>query len=438
MEDNNSKQPAHPPGPSFLAMTMVSACLLVVVLLLKIISGSEIEPVDEPVYSGPLPEDPLSLSQAPEGNLHIVPISKGDTLTGILLNNRVDETDLLAITSMPAAKQNLVNLQPGKTLTFRLNDKRQVLELSYPLSASADLIIDRADDGFTTHVDRQPLQQQIVHAAEVISGSLYEAGEKAKLPSKITMQLANIFNWKIDFSKDIRPGDSFNLLYTDYYRDGKKVQTGDILVAEFTNRGETYRVVRFEYPKDHVGYYTMDGENVQKAFLRVPIHYKRVSSSFNPRRMHPVLKTRRPHLGVDLAAPYGTPIKAVGSGTVTFAGRKGGYGNVIILNNGHSISTRYAHMQKFAKGIKRGKRVKKGQVIGYVGSTGLATGPHLHYEFRIDGRPYNPLTIKLPQAQPIPSDYQKAFFNQSNKLVAELERQPTTQMVATSADANRG
>jgi murein DD-endopeptidase MepM/ murein hydrolase activator NlpD len=235
------------------------------------------------------------------------------------------------------------------------------------------------------------------------------------------MELANIFGWDIDFALDIRQGDSFSLLYEEHYLDGEKLRNGRILAAEFHNRGDRFQAVLFTDPDGRGQYYSPDGKSMRKAFLRSPVDFRRISSTFQRERFHPVLGERRPHRGVDYAAATGTPIKAAGDGRVITRGVQGGYGNTVIIQHGNNITTLYAHLSRFQKGVTNGSRVRQGQVIGYVGKTGLATGPHLHYEFRINGRHQNPLTVKLPDAEPIPSKYREAFQQQSRPLLAQLD-----------------
>ncbi|MDX1654764.1 MAG: peptidoglycan DD-metalloendopeptidase family protein, partial [Candidatus Competibacteraceae bacterium] len=255
----------------------------------------------------------------------------------------------------------------------------------------------------------------------IIRGSLYQTAIRAGLSDKLIMELAEIFGWDIDFALDIRPGDRFAIVYEEQYLDGDKVGDGHILAAEFTNRGKNYRAVRYTTPSGKVHYYTPEGKTMRQAFLRTPVDFRRISSHFQPKRWHPVLGVKRPHMGTDYAAPTGTPIKAAGDGVVAFIGRKGGYGNAIILQHGKRYSTLYGHMSGFAESLKRGSKVEQGQVIGYVGMTGLATGPHLHYEFRIDGRHVNPVTVELPGQMPMPEEYRADFRRQTAGAVNQLD-----------------
>ena len=236
----------------------------------------------------------------------------------------------------------------------------------------------------------------------------------------LIMELAGIFGWDVDFALDIRSGDHFTLVYEELYLDGKKQRDGNILAAEFVNRGKSYRALRYVDNAGRADYYSPDGHSMRKAFLRTPVDFTRISSRFGE-RFHPMLKKKKNHHGVDYAAPRGTPIKAAGDGKLLFVGRKGGYGKTVIIQHGGKYSTLYAHMSRIKPGSRRGDHVRQGQVIGYVGSTGRSTGPHLHYEFRINGVHRNPLTVRLPDAAPITAKYKSDFLNKSRGLVALLD-----------------
>ena len=234
------------------------------------------------------------------------------------------------------------------------------------------------------------------------------------------MELADIFGWDIDFALDIRANDHFTVIFEELYSDGEKVKNGHILAAEFINDGKVFKAVRYMDHNNNIQYYTPNGKSLKKAFLRSPVKFSRISSKFTLKRWHPILHRFKSHKGVDYAASTGTPIKATGNGKIAFRGRKGGYGKTIVIEHGNQYSTLYAHLSRFSK-ARTGKRVKQGDTIGYVGKTGLATGPHLHYEFRVNNRHRNPLTIKLPKTRSIRKHYMTAFKNQTKNLLAQLE-----------------
>jgi murein DD-endopeptidase MepM/ murein hydrolase activator NlpD len=269
-----------------------------------------------------------------------------------------------------------------------------------------------------------------------IKSSLYMAGADAGVSDRVIMNLAGIFAWDIDFILDIRTGDEFRVIVEELYRDGKRIAEGEILAAEFTNQGEVFRAIRYETSAGQASYFTPDGRNMRKAFLRAPLSFSRISSNFNPNRRHPVLNTIRAHKGVDYAAPHGTPIKAAGDGKIIFRGVKGGYGNTVILQHGGNITTLYAHMSNFDKKARNGTRVKQGQVIGYVGQTGLASGPHLHYEYRKNGAHLNPRTVKLPNASPIDASLKADFLRAAAPLIDQLNYSPLVLVSAADAGNN--
>jgi murein DD-endopeptidase MepM/ murein hydrolase activator NlpD len=253
----------------------------------------------------------------------------------------------------------------------------------------------------------------------VIKTSFYEAALEAEIPDSVIMDFAYIFGWDIDFIFDIREGDSFNVIYETPYSEGEKVKNGDIILAKFVNRGETYSANRFFLNENDKEFFDDNGNNLQKAFLRAPLDFAYISSHFNPNRMHPVLHTIRAHNGVDYAAKTGSPVRTTGNGTVHYAGRRNGCGNEIVIKHSNDYSTRYCHLNKFKSGIKKGTKVIQGETIGFVGSTGLATGPHLHYEFKIGNKHVDPVKLQLPSAEPISQNLRPDFNKilKNNKLL---------------------
>jgi len=254
----------------------------------------------------------------------------------------------------------------------------------------------------------------------VIEQSLYLASQQAEISDNITMQLAEIFAWEIDFIQDIRAGDRFSLTYEEKYLDGNKIGEGRVLAASFINRGNEYFAVLYTDSKGRSNYYNKKGVSLKKAFTRYPVDFTRISSRFSRARKHPILHRIRAHNGVDYAAPYGTPVKATSDGKIILAGKKGGYGNTVVIKHRIKYTTLYAHLKHFARGIRSGKKVKQGQIIGYVGSSGLATGPHLHYEFRVHNVHRDPLKVKLPHALPIASSDKSRFKKHSTKMLTQL------------------
>jgi len=308
------------------------------------------------------------------------------------------------------------------------------LSLSRELDLTTSLLVKRDDGSFTaTFVDR-PIEHRRRLAFGRISSSLFESGAEAGLSDKVIMNLAGIFAWDVDFVLDIRRDDSYYVLFEQVWQDGEYVSDGEIVAAEFNNNGRTYQAVRYIDDDGRSDYFTPEGRSVRKAFIRAPVDFSRISSRFNPSRRHPILNTIRAHRGVDYAAPAGTPIKASGDGKVIFRGVKGGYGNTVILQHGGNITTLYAHMSRYAKEAKIGARVRQGQIIGYVGSSGLATAAHLHYEYRLNGVHRNPRTVELPQADPISADKMGDFLAKSTPVLDELLQFKRTEMAAVSTD----
>ena len=258
----------------------------------------------------------------------------------------------------------------------------------------------------------------------VIKTSFYEAALEAEIPDSIIMDFAYIFGWDIDFIFDIREGDSFNVIYETPYSEGEKVKNGDIILAKFVNRGKIYSANRFFLNENDKEFFDDNGNNLQKAFLRAPLDFAYISSHFNPNRMHPVLHTIRAHNGVDYAAKTGSPVRTTGNGTVHYAGRRNGCGNEIVIKHSNDYSTRYCHLNKFKSGIKKGTKVIQGETIGFVGSTGLATGPHLHYEFKIGNKHVDPVKLQLPSAEPISQNLRPDFnkiLKDNKLLLSKLE-----------------
>lgn len=359
-------------------------------------------------------------------------IKRGDTLDRLFRKHELNLADLAAIASLDDAKEPLRMLRPGDRLRIE-HDGGRLISLYRKLNLTSALQVSRSDDGYTAEIVERPVEIKKRLSYGRIETSLFESAASAGMPDKLIMHLAAIFAWDVDFVLDIRRGDDYYILYEEIYQDDKFVTTGEIIAAEFNNNGRTFQAVRYIDNEGRSDYFTPEGRSVRKAFIRAPVDFTRISSSFNPRRRHPILNTIRAHRGVDYAAPGGTPVKAAGDGKVIFRGRKGGYGNAIILQHGGNITTLYAHMSKFAGSAKMNGRVRQGDVIGYVGATGLATAPHLHYEYRLNGVHRNPRTVSLPQADPIKDEYRADFLASSEPILDELRQFKRTQ-VAVAAD----
>ena len=314
-----------------------------------------------------------------------------------------------------------MRIRAGDQLWFKRDEQNQnrLHTLKLLKNKTEALLIEVQDDykvnGYKITSEPRELEIYHKHVFGRIDSSLYSAGLGAGLPMKLILEVVSIYRWSIDFAKDLWPGDHFTIIYEEKFAGNEKVGVGDILAIEFVNQGKELRAIRYEDKNGTASYFTPDGHSLRRAFLRNPLPFSRVTSKFSKNRFHPVLKKWRPHKGVDYGASRGTPIMATADGRIVHKGKKGGYGNTIILQHNNfqhnkKYKTLYAHMSRFAKSVKKGSKVKQGQIIGYVGSTGFATGPHLHYEFRINGTHHDPLTVKLPQALPIENKYKADFL----------------------------
>lgn len=351
---------------------------------------------------------------------HHITVGKGDNLAAIFSRLGIAARQWYDILHSDQQAKQLTRLTPGEQFDIRMDEQKQLQELVYKKSRTFSLNVARIANGFKITPIHKDIETRVQHARAVIQDSLFAAGMKAGLSDSLIMELVGIFGWDIDFAQDIRSNDSFTFIYEEKYLDGEKVGNGNILAAEFTNQGKVYRAVRYTDASGRTDYYTPEGRSMRKAFLRTPVSYSRISSRFGKRR-HPILNRIRAHRGVDYSAPRGTPIKAAGDGKIIYRGRKGGYGNTIVIRHGGNYSTLYAHMSHYKRGIRSGSHVRQGQVIGYIGSSGLATGPHLHYEFRVHGVHRNPLTIKLPDAQSIDKRYKADYLAYSQGFLAKID-----------------
>lgn len=362
-------------------------------------------------------------------------VRKGDTLASLFTRLKIKQSDLLLLLK---SNKNVANLHPGQTLYFKIDSKHTLQGFKFPLNRLNTLKLTRQNDQFASIIKEKSEAKALSFKSVVIHHSLSAAAKKAGLTTKLVHQLEKIFGGSINFARDIRAGDRFSILYQEYYVDGKKVRNGNIMAAEFTNQGKTYKALRYTYPVNHSAYYTPNGHGVEPLFLRKPLHYKRISSRFSYRRMDPVIHKMRPHLGVDFAAPSGTPIKSIGDGRIVFIGKDDGYGNAIRIRYGRHYVALYAHMRHFAKNMRLHKYVSKGEVIGYVGETGWATGPHLHFGFFVNGVAKNWLAMKLPSSAPIPHHYENQFKAESKRLLAELQLYQDTELAANSTKIPTG
>ncbi len=348
-------------------------------------------------------------------------VASGDSLALIFSRLGLSARLLHQITHSSKEAAELTNIKPGESVRIRMGSDGRLQELIYQSDAIHTMHITPDGDSFKTDNQVKQVEKRVGYVSDSITSSFYLSAQKAGLSDALIMDLATIFGWDIDFALEIREGDRFTVVYEEEFLDGSRFGNGKIIAAEFINRGKAYRAIRYEKDDGDFDYYSPDGKSMRKAFLRAPVDFRRISSHFAKERWHPVLGKKRPHQGVDYAAAIGTPIKAAGDGKVIFRGVKGGYGRAIIIKHGSQYSTLYGHMSKFNGSVHNGSKVKQGQIIGYVGQSGLATGPHLHYEFRINGVHKNPLTVKLPASKPLEAKYMSDFQKKSRRLTTTLD-----------------
>lgn len=363
---------------------------------------------------------------------HTIKIPKNGSL-----GTALDSLDISANTTYKIGQLKnsslLTNLRVGDTLTIWIDKHANLQKILYPKSKVLRYELNKENDGFQIKTIEEQVDIRTEVASGTIDSSFYLAGQKAGLSAKTIMNLADLYAWEIDFIRELRQGDTFKVIYEAKYLNNEYIGDGNIIAAQITTnqQQEVHNAFLLQNDKgEDIGYFDEAGKNLKKAFLKNPVDVVRITSTFKPKRFHPVLQKWRAHRGVDYGGPRGTPIRATGNGKIVFRGWGNGYGNYIKIQHAGKYMTVYGHMSKFGK-FKKGQYVKQGQVIGYIGSTGLATGPHLHYEFRINGQHQDPLKMKFPSASPVPKDYRTAFKNRSTLMLAQLERYtPDLQMAS--------
>jgi murein DD-endopeptidase MepM/ murein hydrolase activator NlpD len=379
-----------------------------------------VEPIDLPGLVASADSAPVEREQQ---------IQSGDTLSSVLSRLKIDELDSQRLLTTDAIRQIASQLRIGQRVQATTTANGQLIDINFP-GVNGGLHITRRGDDFVSQSVEGVLESRIIMRSGRISSSLFAATDSAGIPESVADKIADVFSTQINFRDDLRRGDTFSVVYAVNYRNGEPVATGKVLAAEFVNAGKAHRVVLYQDPFGHEDYYTPEGESLKKGFLRSPLEFTRVTSGFSNSRLHPLYGFYRKHTGVDFGAPTGTRVKATADATVFFEGRKGGYGNLIILQHNNGYQTYYAHLNAFAPGLHRGESVSQGQLIGYVGATGAATGPHLHYEVRIAGVPYNPLTVKLPGAMPLSASLKPAFLKQTAAWSQRLQLMQGTNTAA--------
>lgn len=376
-------------------------------------------PVQKIVLNLPLPDIP----QTNDANMILWQqerIQRNDSVASLLARLRINSEDVSDFLHNARNIKTMRRLVPGKIIHAQTTAAGELLALRYFSSGNEQLLVEKIDGTFKENKSPLNLETNIQMKSGVIKSSLFAATDDANVPDSVAIQIAEIFASDIDFYRDLRKEDNFKVVYESHYSNGELTGAGRVLAVEFINKGKTHQAVYFEENDKERGYYTPDGKNLRKAFLRSPLKFSRISSGFSRSRYHPVLKKWRAHKGVDYAAPKGTPVRATANGIVATSTRQKGYGKLIILKHRGRYSTAYAHLSAFAKGLRKGKRINQGDIIGYVGSTGLATGPHLHYEFRINGIQRNPQRVVMPAATPLAAKNLSAFRENTRLLMARL------------------
>ena len=413
------------PRRHLIAASVVSCCLLI--LAAYPVSDAKAnrqisEQLAIPIQAAII-ETPAPINIEPSLRWVEQSVGSGDSLSTLFSRAKLSALDVYKVTSSKDGKL-LRDLFPGESFRFGINRSGELEELHYIQSRLVSRIYNLENDSYSSELKELEPDTLLSYREGIINDSLYLSGQQANLPDKLIMELANIFAWDIDFVFDIRQGDSFAILFEEQYLDGEMFAVGDIIAASFTNRGRTYDAVRYTDSSGSSSYYTPEGLSMRKAFLRAPLDIFRISSGFNLRRKHPIHKMIKAHRGVDYAAPRGTPVFSAGDGKVTATGYSKANGNYIFVQHGQTYVTKYLHLNK--KKVRRGQTVKQRQVIGTVGSTGYATGPHLHYEFLVNGVHRNPRTVKLPQANPISATELAAFKLATTPVLTQLAQADTT------------
>ena len=376
----------------------------------------------------PLPYGTLNRNEA---FWQIDQVQRDDTLVSLFKRMSVHDDEAIKFLMLnPAAQAINTQLVPGHSVKVKTNLDGKLLHLEYEVDNENCLLADKTTDGYEVATQKLVLQNRAILKSATIVNSLFGATDAAGIPDQIALQIADIFSGELDFNEDLWPDDKFNVIYEAFYSDGELVKVGNVLAVEFVNRGKVYQAVHFGDAVGKFAYYTPDGISLHKSFLRSPVEFTRISSGYSPARMHPILQHIRAHQGTDFAAPTGTRVKASGDGVVEFVGKQGGYGNVIILKHANGISTKYGHLSGFAANLHKGMKVAQSDIIGYVGMTGLATGPHLHYEFLIGGVHHDPMTVALPTSKSIDGAYKKDFDVMSANLMAQIEMLNNSRMAS--------
>ena len=409
-------------APGFANATLQPEALSYVVQELSL-------PDPEPILIEAPVDDVPRQAQATESEWRRVEVQRGQTMGDIFASQSLSATTLHTLLQHPGAKDSLTRIHPGKPFEFLISTEGALQAMRFERNETSFVTLTLDDGKVSEQIEQRDMQVRIAMTAGDIRDSLYNAGAQAGLTNGTIVEMAKVFGYDIDFAQDLRVGDHFSVVYEEIYRDGERLRGGDILAATFTNQGKRYTAFRYEFADGRREYFDETGRPLKKSFMRTPVEFTRISSVFSAARKHPILGRIRAHQGVDYAAPTGTPIMAAGEGRISFAGWKSGYGRTIIIDHGRGYSTLYGHMSRLGK-HQTGARVQQGATIGYVGMSGLASGPHLHYEFRLNGAHRDPLKVTLPKPEPLPKAEFARFSMQTQPLLAKLELMDGSRKIA--------
>ncbi len=347
-------------------------------------------------------------------------IRSGDSLQSLLTRMGVASEETQALLAEHEQLGKLGKLIPGRSVLARVTSSGRLMLFRYMADETKLVSIERIAGRFMFDAQSIRLEPTLVMRSGIVTHSLFGATDDANVPDSIASEMAEALSGEIDFHRDLRKGDRFSVVYEAYMHEGRLIKTGRLMAAEFTNEGRLLQALNFVDPSGNAGYYTPEGRSLKRAFLKSPLPFTRITSGFSSSRYHPVLKEWRAHRGIDYGASIGTPVRAVSDATVKFVGKQRGYGNLVVLEHAKPYSTAYGHLSRFGAGMRKGGRIKQGQVIGYVGMTGLASGPHLHYEFRVNDMQRNPLAMNLPSAYPLENRFKSRFLAESAPLMQRL------------------
>ena len=392
----------------------IAAVFAFVVLTLGILSGcNEEEPALVEAGGADLPAVSLTVVEDT--------LSSGQSLYTSLVGEGIEASRAVEVLDVLGKSVNLRSCKPGDSYTAELSREGAIVNLCYRRGLRELYSVSLDSSGYAVKADTIPLTVLTRRVEGVLETCLWEACLEAGEDPQIALKLSDVLGWEIDFVTDPRKGDSFTMIYEELYCEGRKVGLGDVIGAVYVNEGEEHIAIGFAEPDGTMEYYDCDGNSVRRVFLKSPLNYRRISSYFSHRRFHPILKTYRPHLGVDYAAPTGTPVVTIGDGRVTRAGWNGGMGNYVEIRHNNIYTSCYGHLSRYGRGVRGGVRVKQGQIIGYVGSTGLSTGPHLDFRVKKYGSYVNPLTIDYPRGEPVGEERKDAFFAKRDLILKGLK-----------------